>query len=53
MNSRRDFLQRITASAFALPLVPETDLFTSHGKEEYQGPVLKVAIMGSGATAHV
>jgi predicted dehydrogenase len=49
MNSRRDFLQRITASALALPLVPETDLFASHGKEEYQGPVLKVAIMGLGS----
>src|SRR5688572_18877393 len=49
MNSRRDFLQRITASAFALPLVPETDLFASHGKEEYQGPVLRVAIMGLGS----
>jgi predicted dehydrogenase len=49
MNSRRDFLQRITASAFALPLLPETDLFARHGKEEYQGPVLRVAIMGLGS----
>jgi predicted dehydrogenase len=52
MNSRRDFLQRITASAFALPLVPETDLFADHSKKEFQppqGPVLKVAIMGLGS----
>jgi predicted dehydrogenase len=51
MNSRRDFLQRITASAFALPLVPETDLFADHNKKELppQGPVLKVAIMGLGS----
>src|SRR5688572_20359194 len=49
MNSRRDFLQRITASALALPLLPETDLFAEHSKKEFQGPVLKVAICGLGS----
>jgi predicted dehydrogenase len=51
MNSRRDFLQKITASALALPFVP------AYGKESskpaydppYQGPVLRVAIMGLGS----
>lgn len=51
MNSRRDFLQKITASALALPFVP------AYGKENvtnfndipYQGPVLRVAICGLGS----
>src|SRR5688572_24062125 len=50
MNSRRDFLQKITASAFALPLLPlekiESDMLYS---QPYQGPVLRVAIMGLGS----
>ncbi len=48
MNSRRLFLQKITA-AMALPLVPEivhADYFTP---KVWQGPVLKVAIMGLGS----
>ena len=49
MNSRRDFLQKITASAFALPFVPKPDLTNDHDKEPYQGQVLKVAIMGLGS----
>jgi predicted dehydrogenase len=51
MNSRRDFLQKIAASAIALPLAP-----AAYGKENpsktevpYQGPVLRVAIMGLGS----
>ncbi len=51
MNSRRNFLQKITASAFALPLT------ASYGMENnalfndlpYEGPVLRVAIMGLGS----
>jgi predicted dehydrogenase len=51
MSSRRSFLQKITASAFALPFLssyqPESTLpFYS---ETYQGPVLRVAIMGLGS----
>lgn len=51
MKSRRDFLQTITASALAIPLVPSLH-FSEHqsGKEEpYQGQVLRVAIMGLGS----
>jgi predicted dehydrogenase len=51
MNSRRNFLQKISASAFALPLIPSLDLEAApiSNKEPYQGPVLKVAIMGLGS----
>jgi predicted dehydrogenase len=50
MRSRRDFLQKMTASAFAAPFVPsglsETASFFD---QPYQGPVLRVAIMGLGS----
>lgn len=51
MKSRRDFLQKITASAFAAPLIPNNfsgkmDAFSNH---PYQGRVLRVAIMGLGS----
>lgn len=51
MNSRRNFLQKITASAFALPFLSST---TSPGalssySETYQGRPLRVAIMGLGS----
>ena len=48
MNSRRDFLQKVTASAIALPLIPSLAI-AEHGNESdssYQGQVLRVAIMG-------
>jgi predicted dehydrogenase len=51
MNTRRNFLQKVTASAFGLPLLSSVDLeaATLLRKESYQGPVLKVAIMGLGS----
>jgi predicted dehydrogenase len=51
MKSRRDFLQKISAAAAALPLVPSLTLAAhKEGKEEaYQGPVLRVAILGLGS----
>ncbi len=51
MNSRRNFLQKITASTFGLPLLTSVNLeAASFLKEEpYQGSVLKVAIMGLGS----
>ena len=51
MSSRRDFLQKITTSALALPILPIPgmksidQIFGKH----YQGPVLRVAIMGLGS----
>ena len=53
MNSRRKFLQKITGATLALQLprvvLPANDLLTS---KAYDGPVLKVAIMGLGSYAN-
>ncbi|HTF18042.1 MAG TPA: Gfo/Idh/MocA family oxidoreductase [Chryseolinea sp.] len=51
MKSRREFLQKISLAAAALPLVPSLTLAAhKNGKEEaYQGPVLRVAILGLGS----
>lgn len=51
MNSRRDFLQKITASAVALSFLPKDSSANqeSMNDEPYQGPVLRVAIMGLGS----
>lgn len=51
MKSRRDFLQRITASAFAVPFLAsqvsaKSNVIAGRG---YQGPILRVAIMGLGS----
>ncbi|MCU0357788.1 MAG: Gfo/Idh/MocA family oxidoreductase [Cyclobacteriaceae bacterium] len=53
MTTRRDFLQKLTATAISFP-------FTAHAiqpksiavAEPYQGPVLRVAIMGLGSYAN-
>jgi len=51
MNSRRDFLQKITASSIAFSFLPKPDSLKSKdfNEEPYQGPVLRVAIMGLGS----
>ena len=52
MNSRRKFLQNITASALALPLLSKQEYFEKINqafKIPYEGPVLRVAIMGLGS----
>jgi len=56
MSSRRDFLQKLTASAIALPLsqyinpaVEKKAPGSDHEKKFYDGPVLRVAIMGLGS----
>ena len=48
MNTRRDFLQKLTASVFALQLSPGKGIaeFNDLHNTPYDGPVLKVAIMG-------
>ncbi|MEK6482344.1 Gfo/Idh/MocA family oxidoreductase [Catalinimonas sp. 4WD22] len=48
MNSRRDFLQKISAGALSLPLIPSAQL-TDFYQEPYDGPMLRVAIMGLGS----
>jgi predicted dehydrogenase len=51
MKSRRDFLQKLTASAFALPFLPLDNLAAPRNSVQppYEGPVLRVAIMGLGS----
>jgi predicted dehydrogenase len=51
MSSRRDFLQKITASVFTLPFLPapEATSLNQFFGQQYQGPVLRVAIMGLGS----
>ncbi|MGZ8518011.1 MAG: Gfo/Idh/MocA family protein [Chitinophagaceae bacterium] len=49
MNSRRDFLQKLTASAIALPLLKHMEESKPVYKPLYDGPVLRVAIMGLGS----
>ena len=48
MASRRDFLQKITFSTVALPFLTE-NITTGCRSGDYDGPVLKVAIMGLGS----
>jgi predicted dehydrogenase len=51
MNSRRDFLQKLTASALAIPFLNHSDSEKSKmvNPVPYDGPVLRVAIMGLGS----
>lgn len=52
MNSRRDFLQKIAASGLALPFLSsfkvEDEIHQIH-QQHYDGPMLRVAIMGLGS----
>jgi predicted dehydrogenase len=50
MDSRRDFLQKLTASLITLPFLPSyaASRIRELNDEPYEGPVLKVAIMGLG-----
>ncbi|MGZ5135926.1 MAG: Gfo/Idh/MocA family protein [Flavitalea sp.] len=50
MNSRRDFLQKITASAVAFSFLPKTGSANNITNDQpYEGPILRVAIMGLGS----
>ena len=50
MNSRRDFLQKIVAASIPVALLPKIGKTnTVFGKQSYDGPVLRVAIMGLGS----
>ncbi|SEK55027.1 Gfo/Idh/MocA family protein [Parapedobacter koreensis] len=53
MNSRRDFLQKLAASAIAMPFLSAYDALgnTDFHLSDNQGPVLRVAIMGLGGYA--
>ena len=51
MNSRRDFLQKLSAPFIALPFLPKNNLLSPENiiNQSYQGPVLRVAILGLGS----
>src|SRR6187401_755240 len=52
MNSRRKFLQNITASVIAIPFLSKNEYLESFKNikgKQYDGPVLRVAIMGLGS----
>jgi len=51
MNSRRDFLTKLSVSALALPFLPLTGSgsIVDFYSQPYEGPVLRVAIMGLGS----
>lgn len=51
MNSRRSFLQKISATALAVPFLPsvKSSIVEQPYEAPYQGPVLRVAIMGLGS----
>lgn len=50
MNTRRQFLQKLTASAIALPAISKAIAEEKNTNlQPYQGPVLRVAIMGLGS----
>jgi predicted dehydrogenase len=49
MQSRRDFLQKLTASAIVIPYLNDTEEPKKIKDVAYDGPVLRVAIMGLGS----
>ena len=50
MNSRRDFLQKITAASIAFSFLKQAaEASKPYYKKPYDGPVLRVAIMGLGS----
>jgi len=50
MNSRRDFLQKITAATIAFPFLKQAVAANkSINRKPYDGPMLRVAIMGLGS----
>ncbi len=48
MNSRRHFLQKIAAATIAIPFSSQLVSATKLYNRSYDGPVLRVAIMGLG-----
>ncbi|ATP57541.1 glucose-fructose oxidoreductase [Pedobacter ginsengisoli] len=48
MDTRRDFLQKLGISSLVLPFMPLSGLATTKTEKLYDGPVLRVAIMGLG-----
>ncbi|MEH6681504.1 MAG: Gfo/Idh/MocA family oxidoreductase [Sediminicola sp.] len=51
MDSRRSFIQKLTASAIAVPVFSELNAMQYFSEPNYDGPVLRVALMGLGSYA--
>tara|TARA_R100000935_G_scaffold58826_1_gene98317 strand:- start:1625 stop:2731 length:1107 start_codon:yes stop_codon:yes gene_type:complete len=51
MSSRRDFLEKLSVSAISLPILYSPAKLFAAPSEPYEGPVLRVAIMGLGGYA--
>ncbi len=51
MGSRRDFLEKLSVSAISLPILYSPAKLFAAPSEPYEGPVLRVAIMGLGGYA--
>ena len=49
MGSRRDFLEKLSISAISLPILYSPAQLFAASSEPYEGPVLRVAIMGLGS----
>jgi len=49
MSTRREFVQKITTSAVGLPILCNSTNLFAHTTSLYDGPVLRVAIMGLGS----
>lgn len=49
MSTRREFVQKITTSAVGLPILYNSTNLFAHSASFYDGPVLRVAIMGLGS----
>src|SRR5260221_13130797 len=49
MSPRRDFLQKIPESSLVLPSVPGLAININNDSRRYEGPTLKVAILGLGS----
>ncbi|MGI9550315.1 MAG: Gfo/Idh/MocA family protein [Aurantibacter sp.] len=49
MGSRRNFIEKVSASAIGLPLLYNPTSLFAVSRKSYEGPVLRVAIMGLGS----
>ena len=49
MSSRREFIEKLSISAVSLPLLYSPSQLFANSVEPYEGPILKVAIMGLGS----
>ncbi|MBM1105589.1 Gfo/Idh/MocA family oxidoreductase [Aurantibacter crassamenti] len=49
MGSRRSFIEKVTVSAIGVPLIFNSSKLFAAVEEPYDGPVLRVAIMGLGS----